>query len=57
MAKQYRKVLDETFGTKVEIIEDIEADPGAVEPASTGESSKLRPRRGEGSTNGKLLST
>ena len=39
MAKQYRKVLDETFGTKVEIIEDIEADPGAAEPASPGESS------------------
>ena len=33
MAKQYRKVLDETFGTKVEIIEDIEADG---EPASPG---------------------
>ena len=37
MAKQYRKVLDETFGTKVEIIEDIEADPGEAEPASPGE--------------------
>ena len=24
MAKQYRKVLDETFGTRVEEIEDIE---------------------------------
>ena len=45
MAKQYRKVLDETFGTKVEIIEDIEADPTAVEPASPGESSNALKKR------------
>ena len=45
MAKQYRKVLDETFGTKVEIIEDIEADPTAAEPASPGESSNALKKR------------
>ena len=45
MAKQYRKVLDETFGTKVEIIEDIEAEEGVTDPASPGEpSSSLKKR-------------
>ena len=33
MAKKYRKVLDETFGTQVEMIEDIEATDKAAEDA------------------------
>lgn len=36
MAKRYSKVLDETFGTQVEIIEDIEATDKEI-PASGGE--------------------
>ena len=41
MAKQYRKVLDETFGTKVEIIEDLEADG---DHGSPGEPSGIKKR-------------
>lgn len=38
MAKRYSKVLDETFGTQVEVIEDIEATEEA-EPDCAGEKS------------------
>ena len=34
MAKKYRKVLDETFGTQVEVIEDIEATDKAAGDAA-----------------------
>ena len=45
MAKSYRKVLDETFGTQVEVIEDIEAggDPNDPEQAD-GPSSSMKKR-------------
>ena len=47
MAKQYRKVLDETFGTQIEIIEDIEASEGgsAVGVEDTGDPASSRKKR------------
>ena len=36
MAKQYRKVLDETFGTRVEEIEDIEVGSQRVSIRGVG---------------------
>ena len=52
MAKKYRKVLDETFGTQVEVIEDIEAsdkmgvgvDPEGQEGQQDGPSSSMKKR-------------
>ena len=45
MAKQYRKVLDETFGTQIEIIEDIEASEGAAGVEDTGDPASSRKKR------------
>ena len=37
LARNYRKVLDETFGTQVEIVEDIEATDDAIDNAEQAE--------------------
>ena len=45
MAKQYRKVLDETFGTQVEEVEDIEeAEDQNASPTDDGPSSSVKKR-------------
>ena len=46
MAKNYRKVLDETFGTSIEVVEDIEVteEVDSQQKGSTESSTSLKKR-------------